>query len=122
MDHQLLRGRDIPCFRHGASHNLDPGITIDALLQVDGSKGYKGITCFVVEKDMGIKIAKKEQKLGIRASSTCTLDFDDVKVPLENVVGGEGKGYKVALLVSMASDGDIFWTHELSHGSSPSRS
>jgi short/branched chain acyl-CoA dehydrogenase len=62
---------------------------------VDPSKGYKGITCFVVEKDMGVKVAKKEQKLGIRASSTCTLDFDDVKVPLENVIGGEGKGYKV---------------------------
>lgn len=47
---------------------------------------------------MGIKVAKKEQKLGIRASSTCTLNFDDVKVPLENVIGGEemvGKGYKV---------------------------
>ncbi|KAG8896958.1 hypothetical protein FRC01_011547 [Tulasnella sp. 417] len=67
---------------------------------VDPSKGYKGITCFVVEKDMGIEIAKKEQKLGIRASSTCTLNFDDVKVPLENVLGGEemvGKGYKVAI-------------------------
>lgn len=67
---------------------------------VDPSKGYKGITCFVVEKDMGIEIAKKEQKLGIRASSTCTLNFDDVKVPLENVIGGEemvGKGYKIAI-------------------------
>jgi short/branched chain acyl-CoA dehydrogenase len=44
---------------------------------------------------MGIKIAKKEQKLGIRASSTCTLDFDDLKIPEENVIGGEGLGYKV---------------------------
>jgi len=44
---------------------------------------------------MGLKIAKKEQKLGIRASSTCTLSFDDVKVPAANVLGGEGKGYKV---------------------------
>lgn len=69
---------------------------------VDPSKGYKGITCFVVTKDMGIKVAKKEQKLGIRASSTCTLNFDDVKVPLENVIGGEemvGKGYKVGVCV-----------------------
>jgi alkylation response protein AidB-like acyl-CoA dehydrogenase len=64
-------------------------------IQVDPSKGYKGITCFIVEKDMGVKIAKKEQKLGIRASSTCTLAFDDVRVPLENVIGGEGTGYKV---------------------------
>jgi short/branched chain acyl-CoA dehydrogenase len=45
---------------------------------------------------MGIEIAKKEQKLGIRASSTCTLSFDDVKVPVENLVGEEGKGYKVS--------------------------
>jgi short-chain 2-methylacyl-CoA dehydrogenase len=45
---------------------------------------------------MGIKIAKKEEKLGIRASSTCTLNFDDLKVPEENIIGGEGKGYKVS--------------------------
>lgn len=63
--------------------------------QVDPSKGYKGITCFIVEKEMGIQVAKKEQKLGIRASSTCTLNFDGVKVPVENVIGGEGNGYKV---------------------------
>lgn len=65
------------------------------LLQIDPSKGYKGITCFVATRDMGIEIAKKEQKLGIRASSTCTLNFDDLKIPAENVIGGEGKGYKV---------------------------
>ena len=67
---------------------------------VDPSKGYKGITCFILTKDMGVQIAKKEQKLGIRASSTCTLNFDNVKVPVENVMGGEeavGKGYKVAI-------------------------
>jgi alkylation response protein AidB-like acyl-CoA dehydrogenase len=46
---------------------------------------------------MGIKIAKKEQKLGIRASSTCTISFDDVKIPEENIIGGEGKGYKIAI-------------------------
>jgi short-chain 2-methylacyl-CoA dehydrogenase len=44
---------------------------------------------------MGIKIAKKEQKLGIRASSTCSLNFDDLRIPAENVIGEEGKGYKV---------------------------
>ncbi|KAI0272782.1 putative acyl-CoA dehydrogenase short-branched chain precursor [Gloeopeniophorella convolvens] len=64
---------------------------------VDPSKGYKGITCFIATKDMGIQIAKKEQKLGIRASSTCTLNFDDLKIPAENVIGGEGKGYKIAI-------------------------
>ena len=46
---------------------------------------------------MGIQIAKKEQKLGIRASSTCSLAFDDLRVPAENVLGGEGKGYKIAI-------------------------
>ncbi|KZS94049.1 acyl-CoA oxidase [Sistotremastrum niveocremeum HHB9708] len=64
---------------------------------VDPSKGYKGITCFIVEKEMGVEIAKKEQKLGIRASSTCTVNFDDVKVPAENLIGGEGLGYKIAI-------------------------
>ncbi|GAA5865452.1 hypothetical protein JCM3774_005642 [Rhodotorula dairenensis] len=64
---------------------------------LDPSKGYKGISCFVVEKEMGIQIAKKEKKLGIRASSTCTLAFDDVKIPAENLLGEEGKGYKYAI-------------------------
>ncbi|KAM5540575.1 hypothetical protein V8D89_005606 [Ganoderma adspersum] len=64
---------------------------------IDPSKGYKGITCFIATKDMGVAIAKKEQKLGIRASSTCALSFDDLRVPAENVLGGEGKGYKIAI-------------------------
>ncbi|KAF8644323.1 hypothetical protein AX16_008531 [Volvariella volvacea WC 439] len=64
---------------------------------IDPSKGYKGITCFVATKDMGVQIAKKEQKLGIRASSTCSLNFDDLKIPVENVIGGEGQGYKIAI-------------------------
>ncbi|GAB1523630.1 hypothetical protein RhiTH_006780 [Rhizoctonia solani] len=67
---------------------------------VDPSKGYKGITCFVVPKELGVEIAKKEQKLGIRASSTCVLNFDGIKVPAENLIGGPdqiGKGYKIAI-------------------------
>jgi len=64
---------------------------------VDPSAGYKGITCFIVEKEMGVEIAKKEMKLGIKASSTCTLNFDDIKVPAANVVGEVGKGYKIAI-------------------------
>lgn len=64
---------------------------------IDTTKGYKGITCFLATKDMGIQIAKKEQKLGIRASSTCTLNFDDLKISAENVIGGEGRGYKIAI-------------------------
>jgi len=64
---------------------------------IDPTKGYKGITCFVATRDMGVQIAKKEQKLGIRASSTCTLNFDDLRVPAENIIGGEGLGYKIAI-------------------------
>ncbi|PSS10777.1 hypothetical protein M430DRAFT_127252 [Amorphotheca resinae ATCC 22711] len=65
---------------------------------LDPSKGYKGITAFIVEKGMkGFSIAKKEKKLGIRASSTCVLNFDDVEVPKENLLGVEGQGYKYAI-------------------------
>ncbi|ODQ66927.1 acyl-CoA dehydrogenase [Nadsonia fulvescens var. elongata DSM 6958] len=64
---------------------------------LDPSKGYRGITAFVVDKDAGIQIAKKEKKLGIRASSTCVIQFDDIYVPKENLLGEEGKGYKIAI-------------------------
>ncbi|KAF5104239.1 hypothetical protein DV451_000847 [Geotrichum candidum] len=64
----------------------------------DPSAGYKGITCFVVTKDTpGFSIAKKEKKLGIRASSTCVLNFDDVVVKKEDILGELGKGYKIAI-------------------------
>lgn len=63
----------------------------------DPSKGYKGITCFIVEKEMGVQVAKKESKLGIRASSTCVLNFDEIRVPKENILGEIGKGYKYAI-------------------------
>ncbi len=60
--------------------------------------GYKGITAFVVEKDFpGFKVGKKEEKLGIRASSTCELLFENCEVPKENILGEVGKGYKVAI-------------------------
>lgn len=65
---------------------------------LDPSKGYKGITAFIVEKDTkGFTIAKKEKKLGIRASSTCQVTFDDVEIPKENLLGEEGQGYKYAI-------------------------
>jgi short-chain 2-methylacyl-CoA dehydrogenase len=66
---------------------------------VDPSKGYKGITCFIVEKDMGVQISKKEKKLGIRASSTCVISLDNVEVPEENVLGEVGQGYKYAIQI-----------------------
>jgi len=65
---------------------------------VDASKGYKGITAFLIEKDFpGFTVGKKEDKLGIRASSTCELILEDCRVPRENVLGEVGKGYKVAI-------------------------
>ncbi|HEV3081773.1 MAG TPA: acyl-CoA dehydrogenase [Gemmataceae bacterium] len=60
--------------------------------------GHRGVTCFVVERDSpGFQVGKKEDKLGIRASSTCELILDDCRVPAANVVGEAGKGYKIAI-------------------------
>jgi alkylation response protein AidB-like acyl-CoA dehydrogenase len=65
---------------------------------VNPEAGYKGITAFLVERGaQGFAVGKKEDKLGIRASSTCELLFDDVQVPHGNVLGEVGKGYKVAI-------------------------
>lgn len=65
---------------------------------LDPALGYKGITAFVVEKGApGFTIGKKEEKLGIRASSTCELIFSDCVVPAANVLGEPGKGYKIAI-------------------------
>lgn len=64
----------------------------------DPSAGYKGITAFIVEKEFGgFSVGKKEDKLGIRASSTTELILEDVFVPAENVLGDVGKGYKTAI-------------------------
>jgi alkylation response protein AidB-like acyl-CoA dehydrogenase len=60
--------------------------------------GYKGITAFIVEKGTpGLALGKKEVKLGIRASSTCEVLLDNVKIPKENLMGEYGKGYKIAI-------------------------
>jgi alkylation response protein AidB-like acyl-CoA dehydrogenase len=65
---------------------------------VNPELGYKGITGFIVEKDMpGFSLGKKEKKLGIRASSTCEVVLDGVRVPKANVIGEVGKGYKIAI-------------------------
>jgi butyryl-CoA dehydrogenase/short/branched chain acyl-CoA dehydrogenase len=65
---------------------------------VDATKGYKGITAFLIEKDSpGFTVGKKEDKLGIRASSTCELILEDCRVPRENVLGEVGKGYRIAI-------------------------
>jgi butyryl-CoA dehydrogenase/short/branched chain acyl-CoA dehydrogenase len=65
---------------------------------VDPAAGYRGITCFLIERGMpGFQVGKKEDKLGIRASSTCELILDDVHVGREQVMGEVGKGYKIAI-------------------------
>jgi butyryl-CoA dehydrogenase/short/branched chain acyl-CoA dehydrogenase len=64
----------------------------------DPSLGYKGINAFLVEKDFpGFTVGKKEDKLGIRASSTCELIMEDCRVPANNLLGPPGKGYRIAI-------------------------
>ena len=69
------------------------------MANVDASKGYKGITCFAMDQreTPGITVGKRENKLGIRSSSTCPVTFDNVKVPANQVIGEVGKGYKIAI-------------------------
>src|SRR5438874_647444 len=65
---------------------------------IDPAAGYKGITAFIIEKEFpGFSVGKKEDKLGIRASSTCELILEDCRVPKSNVLGEAGKGYKIAI-------------------------
>jgi alkylation response protein AidB-like acyl-CoA dehydrogenase len=79
------------------TNGAEAGIYI-VFANVDPSKGYKGITAFIVERDFpGFSVGKKEDKLGIRASSTTELILDGCRVPGENVLGEIGKGYKVAI-------------------------
>uniref|UniRef100_A0A7I4YWA9 Short/branched chain specific acyl-CoA dehydrogenase, mitochondrial n=1 Tax=Haemonchus contortus TaxID=6289 RepID=A0A7I4YWA9_HAECO len=64
----------------------------------DPSKGHKGITCFLVDRDQpGITVDKEENKLGIRASATCPVYFENVRVPKSAILGEYGKGYKYAI-------------------------
>ncbi|HEY3628040.1 MAG TPA: acyl-CoA dehydrogenase [Terracidiphilus sp.] len=65
---------------------------------IDPRAGYKGITAFLVEEGTpGFAVGRKEDKLGIRASSTCELIFDNCEIPQENLLGEVGKGYKIAI-------------------------
>jgi alkylation response protein AidB-like acyl-CoA dehydrogenase len=91
-DHYLLNGQKL-----WITNGAEAGLYL-VFATVDPSAGYKGITCFVVERDTpGFTVGKKENKLGIRASSTCELIFDNCRVPKENVLGQLGNGYKVAI-------------------------
>ncbi|HKX30433.1 MAG TPA: acyl-CoA dehydrogenase [Blastocatellia bacterium] len=91
-DHYLLNGRKL-----WITNGNEAGLFV-VFANLDPSRGYKGITAFVVEKEFpGFAVGKKEDKLGIRASSTCELLFDNCLVPKENVLGEVGKGYKIAI-------------------------
>ncbi|MGB9073053.1 MAG: acyl-CoA dehydrogenase [Terriglobales bacterium] len=94
-----LKGADFVLNGHKLwiTNSKEAGLFI-VFATVDVSKGYKGITAFLVEKDFpGFTVGKKEDKLGIRASSTCELILEDCRVPKENVLGEVGKGYKIAI-------------------------
>jgi Acyl-CoA dehydrogenases len=66
--------------------------------KTDKSKGYKGISTFIVEKTYeGFEIGKKEDKMGIRSSDTCSIGLNNVRVPKENLLGEEGLGFKIAM-------------------------
>jgi alkylation response protein AidB-like acyl-CoA dehydrogenase len=65
--------------------------------KTDTEAGHRGISCFVVEKDWGVKVPKLEHKMGLRASPTGEVLFDEVHVPVENLVGEEGRGFYIAM-------------------------
>jgi butyryl-CoA dehydrogenase/short/branched chain acyl-CoA dehydrogenase len=91
-DHWSLTGRKL-----WITNAAESGLFL-VFATVDRSLGYKGITCFLVERgSTGFQIGKKEDKLGIRASSTCELILDNYRVPKHRVMGEIGKGYKIAI-------------------------
>ncbi|MEK7486523.1 MAG: acyl-CoA dehydrogenase family protein, partial [Planctomycetota bacterium] len=91
-DHYVLNGSKLWIT------NADEAGLFLIFANINPSAGYKGITAFIVERDTaGFKVGKKEDKLGIRASSTCELILENVKVPKANVIGEVGKGYKIAI-------------------------
>jgi len=85
----------------GTKNWITNGATADVYLvfaSTDRSKGYRGISAFLVERDtQGFERGKKEDKLGIRSSDTCSLSFTNCRVPKANRLGGEGQGFKIAM-------------------------
>jgi butyryl-CoA dehydrogenase/short/branched chain acyl-CoA dehydrogenase len=91
-DHYLLNGQKL-----WITNAREAGLFI-VFATLDPNAGYKGITAFLVDKRTpGFSVGKKEDKLGIRASSTCEIILEDCKVPAANVLGEPGKGYKIAI-------------------------
>jgi|SRR5579872_245659 len=71
--------------------------TYTVFAKTDPSAGHRGITCFLVEKEWGVKVPKLEHKMGLRASPTGEVLFDDVRVPARNRIGEEGQGFYIAM-------------------------
>ena len=91
-DHYVLNGSK--CFITNAG---EAGIYI-VMAMTDKEKGNHGISAFIVEKDCpGFSIGKHEKKMGIRGSATASLIFEDCTVPVENMLGKEGEGFKIAM-------------------------
>jgi short-chain 2-methylacyl-CoA dehydrogenase len=91
-DHFLLTGRKL-----WITNAAEAGLFL-LFANANPESGHKGITAFLVERDFpGFQVGKKEDKLGLRASSTCELILDNCKVPRQNVMGEPGKGYKIAI-------------------------
>ena len=86
---------------NGTKNWVTNGITSDIVVLfclTEKAVGYKGITAFVIEKGTpGLSTGKKEDKLGIRASDTCELYFENCRIPAENRIGEEGQGFKIAM-------------------------
>ncbi|MGI9164807.1 MAG: acyl-CoA dehydrogenase [Pyrinomonadaceae bacterium] len=91
-DHYLINGQKL-----WITNGIEAEIFV-LFANANPDAGYRGITAFIVEKNFaGFSVGKKENKLGIRASSTTELILEDCKVPKENVLGDVGKGYKVSI-------------------------
>jgi len=91
-DHWSLSGRKL-----WISNALEGGLFL-VFANINPQAGYRGITAFLVERDFpGFSVGRKENKIGLRASSTCELILDNCRVPRENVIGEAGKGYKIAI-------------------------
>lgn len=87
---------------NGTKSWITNGFESDAIVlfaTTDKSKKHKGISCFIVDKPInGLSLGKKEDKLGIRGSSTCSLIFEDCDIPAENMLGDSGMGFKIAMM------------------------
>ena len=66
--------------------------------KTDKEAGHRGISCFIVPRDAGVVVDKKEDKMGQRASNTATVSFNDIEIPLDHLVGEENKGFKIAMM------------------------